>query len=78
MGLAGGQLITDLHDENGLMLFGKGIFALVWGERGIQILQFLCRDKGDLALQALLDAECPLYRQSGVADSVDDFLDDLL
>ena len=56
MGLAGTQLIANLHDEYGFMLLDDGIFSFLGGQVGIFILQLLRGDKGYLAAQLSCDA----------------------
>ena len=56
MGLAGTQLIANLHDEYGFMLLDNGIFSFLGGQVGVFILQLLRGDKGYLAAQLGCDA----------------------
>ena len=56
MGLAGTQLIANLHDEYGFMLLDDGIFSFLGSQIGVFILQLLRGDKGYLAAQLGCDA----------------------
>ena len=46
------QLAADLHDADGAMGAGKGVFALFGGQVGVQVFQLLGGDKGRLTGQA--------------------------
>ena len=75
MGLAALQLAADLHDEDGAVLLGKGVFPLLGRQAGVQILQLLAGHEGDLAAQAGVQVrELPFQLVQRGADGVHDVL----
>ena len=48
VGLAGAQRAADLHQEHRVVLLHKGVLPFLGGQVGVQILQLLGGDEGDL------------------------------
>ena len=70
---------ADLHDASSVVFFDVGIFPLGRGQIGIDILQLLTGDKGNLRIQFHPQLGIPdMQPVIGVADRPDDGPDDQL